>query len=182
MTTRRGHPLTLRVANPAAMAILAILLAGAIACGGSSGPASGVGGSKSGATPIFNRASTANATVEATPPATTPPTSTRPTNTPVATGAASGSVTIAGARYAFTVRTCAAINGQYYLVGDGEASVALASPLVIQTLARGSFIVDQPAVAARGNTLTVSGAGRNLVLPGERVDVTLTATCSALAN
>ncbi|HRC63525.1 MAG: hypothetical protein K1X87_08095 [Dehalococcoidia bacterium] len=182
MTAYRGlrrAPAKPRVASAAPL-LLAALLAAAVACGGGSEPTSGVGGSKSGATPIFSGATTA--TIEATPPTNTPPTTTPPVTTPVATGAPSGTVTIAGTRYAFTVRACTLINGQHYLVGDGEATIALSTVLLIQTPARGSFSVDNPTVSVSGNTLTASGTGINIALPRERPDVTLTATCTGLAN
>lgn len=117
-----------------------------------------------------------------TPPLTTPPVTTPPAGTPPPSEGNRGTVTVGASRYAFTVRTCTSINGQYYFVGDGDASIALASVLVIQTVGRGSFMVDDPAVSVRGGTLTVSGAARSLVLPGDRAEVTLTAPCPGLAN
>ncbi|MGE0228565.1 MAG: hypothetical protein AB7I38_07540 [Dehalococcoidia bacterium] len=135
-------------------------------------------------TPFFTpRAAT---TAARTPPGATATESTSPapasSTAPASPTAGGGTLTLAGNSYAFTVRTCHGISGQYYLVGDGDANVALASVLIIQTDGRGSFIVDEPDAASAGTTLTVSGMARNLVLPGDQVDVTLAATCPGLAD
>ncbi|MEZ4552353.1 MAG: hypothetical protein R3B59_00420 [Dehalococcoidia bacterium] len=158
---------------------LALLGATLMACAGNSGASTGA------PTPFFTPRGATTATPtpsEATAAAPTSSDAPAPSTARGSTTRDGGTLVLAGNSYAFTVRTCDTINGEYHLVGDGDASVALASVLIVQTDGRGSFIVDEPDASSAGTTLTVSGPARNLVLPGDRVPLTLTATCPGLAN
>ncbi|MGE0228564.1 MAG: hypothetical protein AB7I38_07545 [Dehalococcoidia bacterium] len=95
-------------------------------------------------------------------------------------GRGSGTVSLDGKEYEFAVFSCAVVNGQPYLGGEGAINVALGAGLLLQIPGGTTFSVRDTVTAVQGKNITASGTASDMAVANDRVPVTLEATCSDL--